>query len=77
MNIRLEMQSYFCKYTNTLEHINVHLDDGAVLEDVLKFVPAIPRDEIGFAAINGIKRDWSNHLKDGDRVKLYTAIITE
>lgn len=76
MNIVLELQSYFTRYTGGVTHYELQVDKGTLLKDILNDIPDIPGNEIGFAVVNKIRKDWDTPLKDGDIVKLYTVIIS-
>ena len=81
MKIRIEVTSWFKRYVNGQEVLEIDVADGATAVDVICSI-GIPKDEIGFITLktkidgnerNMAKKDFT--LNEVDIIKVYPYII--
>ncbi|MEW6243142.1 MAG: MoaD/ThiS family protein [Bacillota bacterium] len=51
----------------------VHLPRGRTVADLIDII-GIPRQYVSFGAVNGVRREMNQELKDGDEVALFTPL---
>lgn len=74
MKVRLEISSWFKRYTGGELAMEVELSPGAAVLHAVRMA-GIPEEEVGFAVVNDVKVEMNHPLKDGDALKVYPVII--
>lgn len=74
MTITIELSSWFKRYVQGRQQVEVVAVEGSTAADVIK-AAGIPFDEVGFIVRNNVKIDEGLILSNGDRIKLYPYVI--
>lgn len=74
VKVRIELSSWFRRYSEGKELLEVETAEGATAEEAVK-AAGIPFEEVGFIVRNNEKIDEGLILSEGDRIKLYPYVI--
>ncbi len=74
MKVRLLLTSWFKRYGDGKDFLEMEVQEGSSVEDVLK-KSGIPFDEIGFVHSRGELKPMSEIVTDSEELKVFTRII--
>ena len=74
MKLRLLLTSWFKRYGEGKDFLEMEVQEGSSVEDVVK-KSGIPFDEIGFVHSGGSLKHMSEIVADSEELKVFTRII--
>ena len=74
MKVKLLLTSWFKRYSDGKDFLEVEVPAGSSVEEVLK-KSGIPLDEIGFVHSDGKMKRMSEIAGDSEELKVFTKII--
>lgn len=74
MKVTVLVSGWFKRYTGGEEQLKLDVEPGTKAYDAAS-IAGIPRGEIGFVAVNGVKAGEEYVLNDNDTIKAFPLII--
>lgn len=74
MKVRLLLTSWFKRYGDGKDFLEIEVQEGSSVEDVLK-KSGIPFDEVGFVHSGDKLKHMSEIVADSEELKVFTRII--